>query len=52
MVQVVAIGDNGVEPVVAAGQLNNYQDGVFPGGFGGPGRVGQELRHNASHGEK
>ena len=47
VVVVVGVGDDGVETVVAAGQLDDDEDGVLAG-LGGVGGVDQELRHGGS----
>src|SRR5260370_40405766 len=52
VIQVVAIGDDSVDPVVATRQFHDHEDRVFAGGLGGQSRLGQELGHYGSHGEK
>jgi hypothetical protein len=49
VIQVVGVGDDGVQTVVAAIHLDDNQDGVLAG-LGGPGGVGQELRHDGADG--
>ena len=47
VVEVVGVGNDGVEAVVAAGHLDDDEDGVLAG-LGGLGGVEQELRHQRS----
>ena len=49
VVKIVGVRDDGVEPIVAAGHLEDHENIILAGFFRRAGGVDQELRHHRHH---
>src|SRR5438105_1654455 len=51
LIQIVAVWDDGIQAVVAAGEFEDDENGVLVG-FGGAGRRGEESGHGRAQGDQ